>query len=116
VYRVLKMTKKLAGSSLAAAFAFGTAFGLAVAQTRTTNCQKPTSKILLDDFANSSPKTQSQAPQGAEKHDSLVCLESSDGQALCWPKGSEPGGESETACIECDGTTLCANKADPGAP
>jgi hypothetical protein len=111
------MTKRLIASSLAAAFAFGTAFGLAISQAENTNCTKRGSEMLLDHFGNSLPGRSSQLPAAPEKQqDGLTCLENGGGKALCWPKGSEPGAGSETACVERDGTTLCVTKPKISPP
>jgi hypothetical protein len=111
------MTKRLIASSLAAAFAFGTAFGLAVSRDKNTNCTKPNNEMLLDDFGNSSPRGSSQMPAAPEKQSNgFACLKDGYGETLCWPKGSEPGADSESACAERDGTTLCATKPKLSPP
>lgn len=107
----------IVANGLAAAFSFGAAFGLALSQDKNTNCPKPNTEMLLDDFGKSSPRGSSQMPAAPEKQsDGFACLKNGDGETLCWPKGSEPGADSESACAERDGTTLCATKPKLSPP
>lgn len=99
------MTKQLIAASLAAAFSFGTAFGLALSTTISQN------------HASASAPTSSDNQQGRKSHDeALVCEEGKDGQVLCWPKPNAPGNGSDTTCVEKDGTTLCATEPQQSKP
>ncbi len=93
------MTKRLIAASLAAAFSFGTAFGLALSSTISQN------------HTSASAPSSSDNQQGRKSHDdALVCAEGQDGQALCWPKPNAPGNGSDKTCVEKNGTTLCYSK------
>lgn len=104
------MTKRLIAASLAAAFSFGTAFGLTISNTISQNRAAALAKPVTAD------------PGKAKQHDKkssengLVCLEDSDGVSRCYPKEIAPGQGSDTTCIERNGKTLCYSTSQQNKP
>lgn len=98
------MSKRLIAASLAAAFSFGTAFGLALSAASQNHA--PTSAPARDD------KLQTHK----SPHQGLVCADGKVGQALCWPKDSTPPEGSNTICIQQADKTLCYTESPQTKP
>lgn len=101
------MTKRLFASSLAAAFSFGTAFGITlsdlIGQGGFSTAQESASNKSLPDPPSSQPDTPKPGPEDKGR---FVCKDV-DGATLCWPRESAPDDDDQTYCHQNEGSSNC---------